>query len=128
MVLAFYGADHPEDELRRLLGTRVTGTSPAKVMLRLPDLGFDALVLDGSLSFLRDAVSSGEPCIVHVWTASLPHWQTGVIHAIVVTDIDEQTVWVNDPILDDGPTPVPTNAFLEAWAGTDHTLIRILPG
>jgi ABC-type bacteriocin/lantibiotic exporter with double-glycine peptidase domain len=126
MVLAFHGADYTEDVLRQLLGTRVTGTSPARVMLRLPDLGFDAYVLDASLSFLRDSIASGEPCIVHVWTASLPHWQTEVIHAVVVTGMDEQTVWVNDPVLNSGTTPVPLEAFMVAWAATDHTLIRIV--
>jgi ABC-type bacteriocin/lantibiotic exporter with double-glycine peptidase domain len=116
MVLAFYRAEYSEDELRRLLGTRVTGTSPARVMLGPPNLGFDAFVFDASQSVLRDAVVSGEPCIVHVWTSPLPHWQTGVIHAVVVTDIDEQTVWINDPVPDSGSIAVPLEAFLEAWA------------
>ena len=37
MVLAFYGEHYSEGELRRLLKTRVTGTSPASVMLNLPE-------------------------------------------------------------------------------------------
>ena len=127
MVLAFYQVEYAEDELRRLFGTRVTGTSPARVMLRLPDLGFDAIILDASQSFLRDSVASDQPCIVHLWTAPLPHWEADVVHAVVVTDIDEQIVWINDPVLQSGPTPVPVDAFLEAWAATDHTLILITP-
>ena len=39
MVLAFYGLQRSESELRALLKTRPGGTSPAHVMLRLPDLG-----------------------------------------------------------------------------------------
>ena len=50
MVLAFYDEQRSEDELRRLLRTRVTGTSPANLMLNLPDIGFDAAVFNGSMT------------------------------------------------------------------------------
>lgn len=125
MVLAFYGEQRPESELRRLLKTRVTGTSPANVMMRLPDIGYEAYVFEASRSLLRRRIEAGEPCIAHVWTAALPHWNESVVHAVVVTHVDDDTVWINDPILDSGPTPIAQSAFWTAWAATDHTLIVI---
>jgi ABC-type bacteriocin/lantibiotic exporter with double-glycine peptidase domain len=127
MVLAYYGERRLESDLRRLLKTRVTGTSPANVMIRLPDIGFQATVTDASRAELRRRVDAGEPCIVHVWTTTLPHWSEGVVHAVVVTAIDDETVWINDPILDSGPTAIPLQAFLTAWSATDYTLILIGP-
>ena len=127
MVLAFYGEHYSEGELRRLLKTRVTGTSPASVMLNLPDLGFDAYVFDASHSFLRQRITDHVPCIVHLWTGHLPYWRDSVIHAVVVTDIREDTILINDPMLETPGTAVPLDAFLDAWAATDHTLILITP-
>jgi len=83
MVLAFFGAEHAEAELRALLKTRPGGTSPVNLMLRLPALGFTADVQTGSLSDLRQQVSKRYPCIVHVWTPPLPHWDAEAIHALV---------------------------------------------
>lgn len=128
MVLAYYGDQRPEPELRRLLKTRFTGTSPANVMLRLPDIGYGAVVVEASRSLLRRRIAAGEPCIAHVWTSPLPHWDEGAVHAVVVVDISEESVWINDPILNSGPTAIPQDAFLKAWAATGHTLIWISPG
>lgn len=127
MVLAFFGHQRSEGELRRLLKTRVTGTSPANVMLQLPNIGFDASVFDSSQSFLRERLSAGQPCIVHLWTEPLPHWHEAVIHAVVVTDFGDETVLINDPVLEAPSTAVSWAAFLASWAATDHTLILITP-
>lgn len=55
MVLAYYDDQRLESELRRLMKTRVTGTSPANVMLRLPDIGYEAVVVEASRSFAASA-------------------------------------------------------------------------
>ncbi len=125
MVLAFHGDYRSEDDLRRLLKTRVAGTSPANLMLNLPGIGFDVSVFDGFQTILRQHVSEGTPCIVHLWTEPLPYWQDAVVHAVVVTDITEDTVVLNDPVQATPAIPVPLDAFLQAWAATDHTLILI---
>lgn len=52
MVLAFYGYECIEGELRALLKTRPGGTSPVQVMWRLPELGFEAYVQSGSQPIL----------------------------------------------------------------------------
>jgi ABC-type bacteriocin/lantibiotic exporter with double-glycine peptidase domain len=127
MVLAFYGAEHPESELRGLLKTRPGGTSPANVLLRLPTLGFEAAVYTGSAQPLREGLLAGRPGIVHVWTPPLPHWDVEAIHAVVVVGWAEDALSIHDPVLPTGPTQIPLNAFLRAWAATDYLTILISP-
>ncbi|MFQ6101486.1 MAG: cysteine peptidase family C39 domain-containing protein [Anaerolineae bacterium] len=127
MVLAFFGAEHTEAELRALLKTRPGGTSPVNLMLRLPVLGFTADVQTGSQAYLRKQVQAGCPCIVHVWTPHLPHWDTEAIHALVVTDISAGSLSAHDPALSTGPTTIPLSAFLSAWAAVDYLMVVIRP-
>lgn len=127
MVLTFFGAEHTEAELRALLKTRPGGTSPVNLMLRLPTLGFTADVRTGSQSYLRRQLEIGHPCIVHIWTFPLPHWDTEAIHALVVTEIDEERVRVHDPAFPGGPIAIPLPAFLRAWAAVNYLMIVIQP-
>jgi len=127
MVLAFYGNQRSESELRTLLKTRPGGASPAQVMLRLPDLGFEAYVMDGSQAILQNMLSMERPCIVHVLTTPLPHWDQEAIHALVVTEITQEHIWVHDPIIEQGPVAIDLGMFLNAWAATDRLMIVIVP-
>lgn len=127
MVLAFFGDERAEAELRILLKTKPGGTSPVNLMLHLPALGFIADVRTGSQSGLRQQVETGYPCIVHVWTPPLPHWDTEAIHALVVAAISEDSVHVYDPALATGPMVIPLSAFLRAWAAVDYLTIVIRP-
>jgi len=127
MVLAFFGAEHAEAELRALLKTRPGGTSPVNLMLYLPALGFTADVRPGSQSYLRQQVEAGYPCIVHVWTPPLPRWDVEAIHALVVVEMSGESVHVHDPALPTGPAIVPLPAFLRAWAAVNYLMIVIKP-
>lgn len=127
MVLAFYGADHSEQEIRALLKTRPGGTSPAQVMWRLPAWEFDAYVQYGSQPILRENLAAGHPCIVHVWTRLLSSRQGEAIHALVVTELTEQSVTAHDPARATGPDQIPLDEFLRAWAATDYLTINIRP-
>lgn len=125
MVLAFYGVARTEAELRTLLKTRPGGTSPVQAMWRLPDIGFDAYVQTGSRAMLYENLSAGRPCIVHVWTRYLPHWTDEVIHAVVVADMTASNVLIHDPVRSSGPTEVPMEDFIRAWAATDYLVLVI---
>ena len=127
MVLAFHGKSATESELRALLKTRPGGTSPLRLMIRLPDVGFEAHVYTGSQADLRACLTAGQPCIVHVWTLPLPHWDSEAIHALVVSDISAESAWIHDPALPYGPTEIPLADFLRAWSATDHLMITITP-
>ena len=127
MVLAYYGEEKTESQLRALLKTRPGGTSPVQVMLRLPNVGFEASVQMASKSILQGQLAANHPVIVHVWTELLPHWQGGLIHALTVLEYNDSVVMVNDPAFADAPLTIPTDIFLRAWAATDHLTIIIQP-
>ncbi|HUM68288.1 MAG TPA: cysteine peptidase family C39 domain-containing protein [Chloroflexota bacterium] len=127
MVVAYYGRDISEAELRTLLKTRISGTSPVQVMLRLPEIGFDAVVQTASLSVLQQHLENGRPCIVHVWTELLPHWQDSVIHAATIVELTESHVLINDPAFSNASIMISREVFFQAWSATDHMMLVIQP-
>jgi len=129
MALAFYGAGHGEAELRRLFRTRGMGTSPARVMITLPQLGFQAIVFDGTVGLLFDNLADDRPCIVHLWTDQLSYWQgrDSTIHAVVVLALTKDQVLVNDPAFDHGAQGIPFQEFLDAWRSAGYLLMIIQP-
>lgn len=127
MVAAFYSVELSEATFRTLLKTRPAGTSPVQVMLHLPEIGLTAQVQMASLSMLQAHIAAGRPCIVHLWTEPLPHWQTPVIHAVTVVDVTDSEVAIHDPVFADAPKMVPLNLFLQAWSVTDHLMIVVTP-
>lgn len=129
MALAFYGAAHDEAELRRLFRTRGMGTSPARVMITLPQLGFQAIVFDGTTALLADYLAEERPCIIHLWTEHLSHWRDcdPAIHAVVVLALTKNQVLVSDPAFDQGPQSIPFQEFLDAWRSAGYLLMVIQP-
>ena len=129
MALAYYGVDFAEADLRRLLRTRGMGTSPARVMIELPRLGFLAYVLDGNLRLLADYLADDVVCIVHLWTEHLTMWggHDPVVHAVIVTAVADTAVVVNDPTRAEPGLAVPKAEFMAAWQGSDFLLIAIQP-
>ena len=55
----------------------------------------------------------------------VPHKE--VIHALVVVELSEEGALVHDTALPTGPTAIPLDAFLQAWAATDYLTIVIRP-
>ncbi len=127
MVAAYYSMEQSEAALRTLLKTRPAGTSPVQAMLHLPEIGMSAQVHMGSLSLLQAQIAAGQPCIVHLWTESLPYWQASVIHAVVVVAITDSEVRIHDPAFADAPKIVPLSLFLQAWSATDYLLVVVAP-
>lgn len=127
MVLAFYGSDHSESELRGLLKTRQGGTSPANVLMRLPALGFNVELPDASLVYLHEQTHATRPCIVHVWTGALPYWKYESIHCLVMTEVTEANVLCHDPDLDSGPISILIEDFMRAWAAVGYFTLVITP-
>jgi ABC-type bacteriocin/lantibiotic exporter with double-glycine peptidase domain len=126
MVLAFYGVEKPESELRQLFRTKARGTHVANVMIYLPTIGFSATVTDGSLQDLKRLIARTKPPVVHVWTESLAYWHPQVaMHAVVVVGLDEAFVYVNDPAFAEAPHQVPIEEFLAAWSAADSLMIQI---
>lgn len=127
MVLAFYGQDHAESDLRALLKTRAAGTSGANAMLKLPGLGFDVAVTSATFYELEQSIRTGTPCIVQVWTEHLSYWDVSWMHDVVVVGFDDDIVLVNDPAFPGAPRAVPYDEFMAAWSAADRLLIQITP-
>ena len=126
MVLSFLGKSVPEQDLRILLKTKISGTSPIHVN-SLESLGFQAMFIYSSIDELREYVNGGTPCIVHLWTGHLSYWSSEYMHAVVVVRIGEQTVYINDPASDDSPKQVSIDEFSRAWFSSSQLLIVIQP-
>ena len=129
MALAFFGAEHEEANLRRVFRTRGLGTSPGRVMIELPRLGFLALVYDGDLRILADNLAAGNPGTALLWTDPLPHWngKDPAIHAVVVTDLLVGKVLVNDPAFTHAGQSIPMGEFMQSWQTAGSLLMVIQP-
>jgi ABC-type bacteriocin/lantibiotic exporter with double-glycine peptidase domain len=125
MLLAFYGQEYSERELRILFKTRPGGTSAANIMIRLPELEFGATVFMTTYYELEQTIRSGTPCIVQLWTEYLLYWDESWMHDVVVVGFDEGSVLVNDPAFPDAPKEIQRDEFLAAWTAADRLLIQV---
>jgi ABC-type bacteriocin/lantibiotic exporter with double-glycine peptidase domain len=116
MVLAYWGIERSEAEVRRVLGSRSFGT-PSYAVERLSRWGMHVRYSEWSISQLIQFFGSRVPVIVFVRTAFLDHWQYDVAHAVVLVGCEEnQRFWMHDPALPAGPTAVSWPGTLAAWA------------
>lgn len=128
MVLAYYGQDHPEAELRQLLGAGPHGTR-ARDLQRVAALGFHVQLGRSSQAELATALGAGVPPIVFIETTPLDYWSQRCDHVAVVVGIDDAGVALNDPFFGAAPQQTSLATFLQAWASNDcwAALIRPLP-
>lgn len=76
----------------------------------------------GALHELHAFLADGWPCIASVQTSDLPYWnQINVYHVVVVTGMDPDYVYLNDPDLPFGPISVSIGDFDLAWLAQDET-------
>lgn len=129
MVLAFWGIERSEAELRRLLKVKYTGANPANVCF-LKDLGVEVAFYFSTLSDLRRLIGRGVPGIVFLGTQHLGYWgeeeDTMCLHSVVVVGFkDDSAVLVNDPAFAKYPISIPLAEFKRAWAFSRQLLIAI---
>jgi len=128
MVLTFLNVEQTESELRRLLRTRVYGTSVLNVRW-LETLGLEVQLLSGTLDEIRSAIANGQPVVVFLWTGELSHWQSedsvDYLHAVVVIGFDEAHLLVNDPAYTTHPVSILRQEFLETWSYSRQTMILL---
>jgi ABC-type bacteriocin/lantibiotic exporter with double-glycine peptidase domain len=119
MVLDFLGKPIPYHTLVKLFETRSFGT-PFRNIQRLEQLDvsvtIDACSIDEITVFLRTNL----PVIVSVDTADLKYWPQATDHVVVVTGVDAEFVYVNDPSLNRGHRPVPRSEFALAQLTFHH--------
>jgi ABC-type bacteriocin/lantibiotic exporter with double-glycine peptidase domain len=126
MVLAHFGRQHSEDELRQLLGTGPRGT-PARNVQRVASFGFDVEVKFSNAAELAAALLAGVPPLVFLDTGSLDYWSTDCAHVAVLIGMELASVTLNDPFFDAAPQKASLTSFHSAWAANAFLAAFIRP-
>lgn len=116
MVLAFLGDDQPERKLALAFQTVPDwGTLPGNVETALTTWGYRVRWFENvMLERLEQLHANNFPVIAFLRAVDLPHG-TGGLHAVVIVDIDEQSVSCLDPTLDHD-LKLDLAEFLRIWA------------
>jgi ABC-type bacteriocin/lantibiotic exporter with double-glycine peptidase domain len=77
------------------------------------------LYKQGTLPDLFQAIDTGHPVAVFVWTGDLPYWIIETWHAVVIVGYDEQDFYLNDPAFDNAPQIVSHGDLDLAWIAYD---------
>jgi ABC-type bacteriocin/lantibiotic exporter with double-glycine peptidase domain len=126
MVLAFFGRQHTEAELRTLMRTDPNGT-PVRRLTELTHLGFDVGFVATDISGLTAHLTLGLPPIALLCTGSLPYWSESCDHVAVVVGVNDSCVYLNDPYFDSAPQQVSHSDFLAAWSPNACTVAIVRP-
>ena len=126
MVLAHYGHNESEDNVRQLLGTTSRGTRAANVA-SVVQLGFDVRFGTTNLPQLQAMLAANVPPIIFLLTGTLDYWDTNEAHAVVLIGVDAASVHLNDPFFDTFSQQTSLASFQRAWAMTGHLAAFIRP-
>jgi predicted double-glycine peptidase len=123
-VLAYYGRDIDEENLRELLGTTAeSGTYPDDIVRVAEELGFQAAVKENlTITDLEEGLGEGVPIMVdgQAWRSSYEFndsWSDIVDdgHWMVVIGIDEKNVYLEDPYILGSRGYMPLKEFEQRW-------------
>jgi uncharacterized protein YvpB len=126
MVLAFFGLQYTEAELRAAMSTGSGGTR-ARDLFGLSALGVSVNLVTTDLSGLIACLASGQPPIALLETTALPYWQDICNHVAVVVGVDDSWVYLNDSYCDTAPQQVSHADFLRAWSANGCTVAIVGP-
>lgn len=125
MVLANFGQQQSEAELRHLLGNPRFGLTLTRAASKLLEAGAVAqLHVDWSLDDLRDCLRDGSYPIVGIERRFFGH--PSATHAVVVMAVRSSEVEWLDPLL--GPTPQisQVETFTTAWRSAGQEALLLL--
>jgi ABC-type bacteriocin/lantibiotic exporter with double-glycine peptidase domain len=126
MVLAHYGDNRTEAELRSLLDTQATGTRAGNLM-RVSSPAHEVYLRSSNLTELKNALADSQPPIVFLKTGDLEYWSMDIFHTAVLVGIDNQNVALNDPYFATAPQITTLKNFEKAWAQTSQFAAFIRP-
>lgn len=128
MVLAYLGISRSQESIGKALALNPPfGTRHSNIQ-KLASSKIKVTYEAGTLEDIRGWLNQNVPVIVFVQAGDLPHWSGHPFqHAIVVVGVGGQIVYVMDPALDTGPTPVDEEAFMLAWSGMDYYYATLTP-
>jgi ABC-type bacteriocin/lantibiotic exporter with double-glycine peptidase domain len=115
MVLANWGTERNQQNLGRQLGTIPNFGTPGSSVLRLSSRQIQANYSQGDLESIQHALANDIPPITLVWTGELPYWQSRTTHAVVITGIEGDFLFLNDPALEQANIRVSVGDFYLAW-------------
>lgn len=110
MILEYWGKSLRETDLRKILKTKPTGTSPIN-LYHISQLGFDVSLFQSSIQEISSFVYQKLPPIVFIW-------REPILHAVVVTGFNQETdqLYINDPSEIHGNKVFDIANFSEAWS------------
>lgn len=126
IVLAHFGDQRAEAELRTLLDTQPTGTRAGNLM-RLAGPPFEVYLRPSNLVELEKALAANQPPIVFLKTGALEYWSMDIFHVAVLVGLDAMTVALNDPYFSAAPQSATLPSFEKAWAETGQFTALIRP-
>lgn len=97
MVLTYWGIERSQTELAQTMDIFPGIGVPGSRIKRLASRQLDVSYGEGELADLETAVAQNIPPIALVSTTELPYWDINTPHAVVITGIDENFVWLHDP-------------------------------
>ena len=119
MALDYLGISAAYDRLLNLLHITNEGTLFSYVR-QIETLGITVVYKQGDLAELHSHLLNNRPCIALVATGELPYWKTATYHTVVVIGLDDQNVYLNDPVADTGGIAVSRGDFDLAWLDRDE--------
>lgn len=126
MILSAWQDDVSEAELSRLFGSTQYGT-PSSRVTRLSQRGYTVEYRTATLQEINRWLAARIPIIAFVQTEFLEYWAhlENTRHAVVIVGIDNQNVYLNDPLFESAPQVASIDGFLAAWAEMDEVVAMI---
>ncbi len=120
MVLEYSGLNLAEKDLRKMLKTKPTGTSPLNLHL-ISSLGFEVSLFQSSIQEILNLLHENIPPIVFLW-------REPVLHAVVVVGFNDDTDhWlINDPSETEGAKELDMRTFSEAWSYSNQLTATLI--
>jgi ABC-type bacteriocin/lantibiotic exporter with double-glycine peptidase domain len=115
MVLAYWGVPADQAELAQKLQMIPGAGTPGSRLNLLASRSLSVSYGEGELHDLQEALSIGVPPIALVFTGELPYWDKAFAHAVVILNIDTDTVVLHDPGKVQSYIVIPTTEFQLAW-------------
>lgn len=125
MVLAHQGMLVDQTQLAYQLGITPGIGAAAFNILRLSSSSLRVEYRSADLEDLQVALLRGIAPILAVATAELPYWNAPSSHALVLTGIDGQTAYVNDPAFANPELKLALAELLLAWEERDTKIALI---
>lgn len=119
MVLDYLQIPFRYERLLDLLRVRTVGARFSNLH-QLQSLGVSVLVEKGELELLRGYLDQGLPPIALVSTGQLSYWNESVSHAVVISGLENNEIYLNDPTFDDAPKKISVDEFMLAWIDADQ--------